>query len=123
MGRGWMAIRCIITMCWRKKTQLSISKVSKRKIVCRRSQVACQMYTLSESGNYTLLRIWDGMRITNQLSNSVVETSWKANDGWCGSQRTPSISFTPLRSALAEEWCSSASTVKSTLRTAGGRHN
>jgi len=50
-------------------------------MVSRSSWLACQMIRLSGSGNYILSRLWDGMRITNALSNTGVEISSKAWDG------------------------------------------
>ena len=44
-----------------------------------------QMLRISESWNYTLSWIWDGMTITNAQSKPGVEISSKACDGWCGS--------------------------------------
>jgi len=86
--RAW---RRTMTACWRKKTQLCVSDFSKMVIVSRSLWLAYQMIWLLGSGNYTVLRIWDGMTITNALSNTGVETLSKAWDGWCGSQRMPSI--------------------------------
>jgi len=80
--RAW---RSTMTTCWRKKTPLCVSQASTMGIASRSSWLACQMIRHSGSGNYTLSRIWDGMTITNALSNTGVETSSKAWDGWCGS--------------------------------------
>jgi len=73
------------------------------------------------SGNSTLSRIWHGMTITNTLSNTGVETSAHAWDGWCGSQPTRRISFTPLSVALTAVRHRNASILKSKMRTDGGR--
>jgi len=88
----------------------------------RSSWLPCQIIMLSGSGNYTLLRRWDGMMITNALSNTGVETSSTAWDGWCGSQPMPGISFTPLSIALTAIPDRNASILKCTLWTGGGRH-
>jgi len=117
--RAW---RHTMTKCWRKKTPLCVSQASKTGMAYRSSWLACQMVWLSGSGNYTLSRIWDGMTITNALSNTGVETSWKAWDGWSGSQPTPSILFTPLSVTLTAIRHRNASIPKCTLRTGLGRH-
>jgi len=114
--------RHTMTTCGRKKTPLCVSKASKTRMVFRSSWLACQMIRLSGSGNYTLSRIWDGMTITNALSNTGVETSSKASDGWWSSQPTPCISFPPLSIALTAIRPRIASIPKCTLRTGGGRH-
>jgi len=119
--RRWVWRRKMTT-CPRKKTPRCVCQASKTGIASRSSCVACQMIRLSGSGNYTLSRIWDGMTITNGLSNTGVETSSKALDGWCGSQSTWSISFTPLSIALTAIRHRNASILKCTLRTGGGRH-
>jgi len=114
--------KCTMTTCWRKKRPLCISQGSKTEFESRTSWLACQMITVSGSGNYTLWRIWDGMTITNGLSNTGVETSSTAWDGWCGSQPMLSISFTHLSVALTVICHWNTSILKCTLRTAGGRH-
>jgi len=80
------------------------------------------MIRLSGSGNYTLWRIWDGITTTNGLSNSGVETSSKARDGWCGSQPMPTISFMPLSITLIAIHHRNPSLLKRTLPPGGGRH-
>jgi len=117
--RAW---RRTMTTCWRKKTPLCVSQASKTEMASRSPWLAPQMIWLSGSGNYTLSRIWNGMTITNALSNTGVETSSKAWDGWCASQRTPSILFTPLSIALTAIRHRNASIPKCTLRTGGGSH-
>jgi len=67
-------------------------------------------------------RIRNGMKITNALSNTGVETSSKALDGSCSSQCTRSILFTPLSVALTAICNWNASISKCTLRTGGWRH-
>jgi len=62
------------------------------------------------------------MTITNAQSNSGVETSSKAWDGWCGSQPIPSISYMPLRVALSAIRHWKASIPQCTPQTSGGRH-
>jgi len=114
--------RRTMTTCWRKKTPLCVSQASKTGRASRSWWLACQMIKLSGSGNYTLSRIWDGMTITNGLSNTGVETSAKAWDGWCGSQPMPSISFMPLSVALTAIRHRNTSILHCTLRTGGGRH-
>ena len=114
--------RLIMTTCWRKKTLLCVSPASKTRMVSRSSWLACQIIRLLWSGNYTPLRIWDGMAITDALSNTGVQTLSKAWDGWCGSQRMPSISFSPLSIALTAIRPRNASIPKFTLRTGGWRH-
>jgi len=117
--RAW---RRTMTTCWRKWTPHCVSQASKPGIASRSLWLACRMMRLSGSGNYTLWRISDGMTITNALSNTGVETSSKAWDGWCGSQPTPSISFSTLSIALTAIRPRNASIPKCTLRTGGGRH-
>jgi len=111
-----------MTMCWRKKTPHFVSQASKTGIASRSSWLAWQMIRFSGIGTYTLSRIWDGMTNTNGLSNTGVETSSKAWEAWCGSQPTPSISFTPLSVALTSIHHRNASILKCTLQTGGGRH-
>jgi len=122
MGSRRRAWRRNMTMCWREKTRLCVSQDSKMGMASRSSGLACQMFRLSGSGNYTLLRIWDGMTITNALWNTGVETSSEAWDGWCGCQPTPSISFMPLSVALTAIRHRNASIPICTLPTGGGRH-
>jgi hypothetical protein len=117
--RAW---RRTLLMCWRKTTPLGVFQASKMGIGFRISWLLCQMIRLSGCGHYTLLRIWDGMTITNALSNTGVETLSKAWDGWCGSQPMLSISFTPLSVALTATHHQNASILKRTLRTGSGRH-
>jgi len=117
--RAWRRTK---TTCWRKQTPLCVYEASKMGIVSRSSWVGCQMIWLSGSGNYTRSRIWNGMTITNVISNTGVETSSIAWDGWWGSQRTPSILFTPLGVAWTEIRPRNASIPKCTLRTGGGIH-
>jgi len=74
-----------LTTCCRKNTPLSISQTSITEMTSRSSWLACRMIRLSGSGNYTLWRIWNGMKIIKALSNTGVETSSKAWDEWCGS--------------------------------------
>ena len=112
---------CTMTPCWRQKTLLSVPQASKSGIVSRSSWLACQMIRISGSGNYTLSRIWDGITITNALSNPGVEMSSKAWDGWRGSQPTLSISFPPLSVALTVIRPHITCEPKCTLRTGGGR--
>jgi len=95
--RVWRRTR---TTCGRKKTPLGVSQTSKIGIASRSSWLACQMFRLSGSGNYTLSRIWDGMTITKGLSNTGVETLSNTWDGWCCSQPMPNISCTPLSVAI-----------------------
>jgi len=78
-------------MCWRKNIPHCVSQPPKTRMASRSSWLACQMIRLSRSGNYTLSKIWNGMIITNALSNTGVETSSKPGDGWCGSQSISSI--------------------------------
>jgi len=111
-----------MTMCWRKKTQLCVSQASKTGMTSRRSWLSCQMIRLLGSGNYTLSRRWDGMTITNARSNTGVKTLSKPWDGWCGSQPTPSISFTPFSVTLTAIRHWNSSILKCTLQTGGGRH-
>jgi len=122
VGSRWRAWRRTMTTCWRKKTPLCVSQASKTGMASRSSWLACQMIWLSRSGNYTLSRIWNGMTITNARSNTGVETSSQAWDGWCGSQRTPSIWITPLSIALTAIRHWNASIPKCTLQTGGERH-
>jgi len=117
--RAW---RSTMTMCWRKNTLLCVSEASEKGMVSRSSWPACQKIRLSGSGNYTLSRIWHGMTITNALSNTGVDTSSKAWDGWYGSQPTPNISFLSLSVALTVIHPLNTSLPKCTLRTGGGRH-
>jgi len=122
VGSSTRVWRRTMTMCWRERTPLCVSEAWKTGMASRSSWLACQMIRLSGSGNYTLSGIWDGMTITNALSNTGVETSSKEWDGWCGSQPTRSISFMPLSVALTVICHRNASVVKCTLRTGGGRH-
>jgi len=117
--RAWIRT---MTTCWRKKTLLCVSEASKTGMASRSSWLACQMIRVSVSGNYTLSRIRDGMTINNGLSNTGVETSSTAWDGWCSSQPTPRISFSPLSGALTVIHLRNAFIPKCTLRTGGGRH-
>jgi len=117
--RAW---RHTMTTCWRKKPPLCVSNTSNTGMVSRSSWLACLMSRLSRSGNYTLLRKWDGMTITYTLSNAGVETSFKAWYGCCGSQPTPSISFSPNSGASRTIHHRNASMPKCTQRTGGGRH-
>jgi len=114
--------RRTMTMCCSKKTQLCISQGLKMGIASSSSWLACQMIRLSWTGNYMLLRIWDGTTISHTLANTGVKTSSKAWNGWCGSQPSPSISFTPLRVALIAKRHWNTSIPKCTLWTGGGRH-
>jgi len=122
VGSRRKAWRPTMAKCWREKTPLFVSQASKTGIASKSSWVACQMIRLLGSGNYTLSRIWDGMTITNALSNTGVETSSKARDGWCGCQPMRSISSTPFSIAFTAERHRKASIPKCTLRTGGGRH-
>jgi len=117
--RAW---RSTMTMCWRKKTPLGVSQASQTGLECRCLWLACQMIRLSGSGNCTLSRLWDGMTITNLLSNTGVDTSSKAWDGWCGSQPTQGIVFTPLSVASTAIRHRKSSILKCILWTGGGRH-
>jgi len=54
-----------MTMCGRKEIILFIFQASKTGMAFGRSSLACQMISLSGSGNYTLPRIKDGMTVTN----------------------------------------------------------
>jgi len=117
--RAW---RRTMTTWWMKKTTLCVSQASKTEMASRSSWLPCQIIRLSGSGNYTLSSIWDGMTITNAVSNTGVEISLKAWDGWCSSQPTRSISFTPLSIAVTaiSHWIPSI--LKYKLRTGGERH-
>ena len=117
--RAW---RRTITMCWKKSAPLCGSEASKTRMASRSWWLGCQMISISGSGNYTLLRIWDGMTITNALSNTGVETSSKPCDGWCCNPPTLSISLSPLNVALTEIRPQHRSKPQSTLRIGGGRH-
>jgi len=117
--RAW---RRTMTTCCRKKTLLCISQASKTGIVSKSSWLACLMIRLLGSGNDTLSRIWDGMTITNALSNTGPEKSSKAWAGWCGGQPMASIFFMPLSVALIATRHQNASIPKCTLRTGGGWH-
>jgi len=117
-----MEWRRTMTTCWRKKTRLYISQASKTGMACKSSWLACQMIWLLGSGTYTLSRISNGMTITNILSNIGVDSSSKALDGWSSSQRTRSISFTPLTVSLTAIPHQNSSLPKCTLRAGGGRH-
>jgi len=97
-------------------------QATKMGIVSRSSWRACQMIRLLGSGNYTLSRKWDGITITNALSNTGVQTSSKAWDGWCSSLPTPSSSFTPLSVALTVIRHRNTSRPRCTLQAGGGRH-
>jgi len=66
----------------------------------RSSWLPYQKIRISGRRKYTLLRIRDGMTLTNALSKTVVETSSIAEDGWCSSQPTHSISYMPLSIAF-----------------------
>jgi len=111
-----------MTTCWSKESPLCISEASKTEIASRSSWLACQIIRLSGSGNYILLRIWDGMAITNARSNNGVQTSSTALDGWCSSQPTLSIMFTPHSVALIAIQYRNSFRPKCTLRTDGWRH-
>jgi len=78
VGSRWKAWWRTMTKCWWKKWPLCVSQASKMVIASRHLWLALQMIRLSGSGNYTLSRIWDGITITNALSNTEVETSSKA---------------------------------------------
>jgi len=121
---GWRreVWRCTMTTCWRKKTPLFVSQASKTVMASRSWYLPSQMIRLSGSGNNTLSSLWDGITITNGLSNTGVDTSSKAWDGWCGSQPTPSIWFTPLSIALTAIRHRNASILNGKLRAGGGRH-
>ena len=110
------------TTCWRKNTPLCVSQASKTGLESRSTELACHMIWLSGSGNYTLSRIWDGMTITNTLSNTGVETSSIAWDGKCGSQPTLSIGYSPPSGALTAIHPRNPDILKCTLETGGGRH-
>jgi hypothetical protein len=84
--------------------------------------LACQIIRLWGSGNYTLLMIWYRMTHSNALSNTGFKTSLKVWNGWCSSQPTPTISFTPLSVTLTVIRHQNASIPKCTLQTGGGRH-
>jgi len=84
--------------------------------------LACQIFRLSGSGNYTFLRICDGMTISNSLSNTGVETSSKPSDGWCGNQPTQSISFMPVSIHLTVIPHRKASIKTRSWRTGGWRN-
>jgi len=118
-----MSWRRMMTTCWRKTTPLCVSSASTPGMVSRNSWVACLMIRLSGSGKYTLWRIWDGMTITNAISYTGVETSSHAWDGWCGSQPTPSIVFTPHHVALTAIRHRNVYILKCTERTGVGRHS
>jgi len=122
MGSRRKAWRHTMILCWRKKTPLFVSQVWKTRLASRSSWLTCQMVRLPGSGNYTLPRIWEGMTITNPISNTGVETSSKAWDDQFGSEPKPSISFMPLRVAITEIHHRIASTPKCMLRTGGWRH-
>jgi len=117
-----MAWRCTMKMCCRKKSPLCILQPSKMGMASRSLWLACHIIRLSGSGNYTLLRIWDGMTITNALSNTGVEISSVAWDSGGGSQPTPRISYTPVSVALTAIRHQNTSIPKCTLPTGGGRH-
>jgi len=112
--REW---RCTMTTCWRNKSVRCFSQLSNMGIVSRTSRQACEMITLSGCGNYTLLRIWDGMTYTNALPDTGVDTSSEATDGWCGSQPMPSISFTPLSIAVTVIYLRNTPMMKCPLQT------
>ena len=114
--------RHTMTTCWRKKTLLGISYWSTTRMASSSEWLACQMIRLWKSRNYTLLRIWHGMTITNALSNTVVETSSQVYDSWCSSQPTPGISFMPFSGTLPEILHWNASILKFTLWTGGWRN-
>jgi len=122
VGSWRMVWRRTMTPCWRRKTTLCISQHPKMGMAFWSSTLACQMIRLLGSGNYILSRMWDGMTITNALSNTGVETSSKARQGWCGSQPRWSISFTPLSIALSLIRHRNPSMPRCALRTGGGRH-
>jgi len=122
VGSRWKAWRRTMTTRWRKKSPLCISQASKMGIASKSSGLAFQMIRLLGRGNYTRSRIWDGMTMTNALSNIGVETSSKAWDDWWESQPMLSISFTPLSIALTEIRHRITSIPKCTPRTGGGRH-
>jgi len=114
--------RPTMTTCWFVNTLFFVSQVSTTEMVSGSSWLQCHILRLSGSGNYTLWRRWDGMTITNTLSNTQVETSSEVWDGWCGSQPMPSISFTPLSVALTVIPLWNTSIPICTLRTCRGRH-
>jgi hypothetical protein len=111
-----------MTMCWKKKTPLSIAQALKIGMASHSSWLACQTIGLWGSGNYPPPRIWAGLTITNCLSSTGVKTSTKEWDDSCGSQTTPSISVTPLCAVLTAIHHRDASIRKCTLWTGGGRH-
>jgi len=121
VGSSRRVWRRTMTTCWRKKTALCVCQASKMGMVSRNSWLEFQMISLSGSGNYTLSSLWDGMTITNALSNTAVKTSSKAWDGWYGSQHTPSISFMPLSVSLTAIRHQNTSILQCTLWTGGGR--
>jgi len=110
-----------MTTCWREQTPHCVSEASKMGMALTSPCLGFQQIRLSGSGNYTLLRIWDGMTITNTLSNTVVETSSKALDAWCGCLPTRIISCTPISIASTEIHHHNAIIQKFTISTGGGR--
>jgi len=108
--------------CWMMKTPLCVSQTSKTGLMSRRSWLPCQMIWLSGSANYILCSIWDGMSMTNALSNAQVETSSKAWDSWCGIHTTRSISYSPISGAITTLRPQNTFLPKCTLRIGGGRH-
>ena len=112
-----------MTACWSKNTTLHVFQPSKTAMVSRCWLLACQMFRLSGSSNYTLSRTSDGMTITNDPSNIRVKTLSKAWDGWCGSQPLLGIRFMPLSIALTASCHHSICIPKCTLLTGGDRYS
>jgi len=122
VGSRRSAWRRTMTMCWKKNRPLCVSQASKPGMASRSLWITCPMIRLSRSGNCTLSRTWDGMTITNALSNTGVNTSSKAWDGWCSSQLTPSILFMPRSVAWTAIHHRNAYIPTFILWTGGGRH-
>jgi len=110
------------TTYWRMETLLCVSQTSKSGFRSRSLWLACQLIRLLFSRNYTLSRLWHGVKITNALSNTGVETLSTTRDTWCGSWPTLRISFTPHSVALTAICHRNASIPKYTLQTGGGIH-
>jgi len=85
VGSTKKARRPTMTSCWRKKPLLRISQGSSMWMASSSSWLTSPMSRLLVSGNYTLQRILDWMKITDSLSNTAVEASSTASDGWSGS--------------------------------------
>ena len=119
--RRW-AWRCTMTTCRRKETLLSLSWASQTGMASRSLWPAGQIIRLFGSGNYTISRIYNGLTLTNGLSNTAVETSSTPWDGRCGSQPTPSSSDTPRSVAVTVIHHWNVSTPKCTVCTGGGIH-